>query len=96
MHNPFRNTILVMLVASTLMLGGCAGGGGGAGYWFHILFVIIPMVAIGVYLLKRTEAMNDSLYILEGQLKRLSSKIDSIEEKVAKNQKPEPKKRTKS
>jgi len=46
-------------------------------------------------LLRRTESTNDSLYILEGQLKRLSSKLENLEEKVTELTEKENKARTK-
>jgi hypothetical protein len=46
-------------------------------------------------LLKRTESTNDSLYILEGQIKRLSSKLENLEEKVTELTEKENKSKTK-
>lgn len=72
----------------TLNITGCAGGGSGPGYLFQLIFIVVPLVGLGILLLKRTESANDSLYILEGQIKRLSAKIDSIEEKLSTTTKP--------
>ena len=81
-----RKTILAIAVIFIgLNITGCAGGGSGPGYLFQLIFIVAPLVALGILLLKRSESANDSLYILEGQIKRLSSKIDSIEEKLAEN-----------
>lgn len=63
-----------------LFLSGCSEYG--PGYLFQLIFIVAPLVALGVMLLKRTESTNDSLYILEGQIKRLSSKLESLEAKV--------------
>lgn len=84
-------TIAIILMA--LNITGCAGGGSGPGYLFQLIFIVVPLVGLGILLLKRTESSNDSLYILEGQIKRLSAKIDSIEEKLAES-KPKTTKRT--
>ena len=78
-----RNFVILGLIISTAMLSGCSGGGSGPGYLFQIIFIVIPVIGLGLLLLKRSESTNDSLYILEGQLKRLSAKLDSLEQKVA-------------
>ncbi len=80
-----RTTAFIGIILSAVMLSGCSGGGGGSGpgYLFQIIFIVLPMVGLGLLLLKRSESTNDSLYILEGQLKRLSAKLDSLEEKVS-------------
>ena len=78
-----RITIYTGLLLTSIMLSGCAGGGSGPGYLFQIIFIVLPVVGLGLLLLKRSESTNDSLYILEGQLKRLSAKLDSLEEKVS-------------
>ncbi len=75
---------------------GCASGSGsGPGYLFQLIFIVLPLVGLGILLLKRTESANDSLYILEGQIKRLSAKIDSIEEKLSDTKSQTTKKTTK-
>ncbi len=68
------------IIYTGLFLGGCSEYG--PGYLFQLIFIVAPLVALGVMLLKRTESTNDSLYILEGQIKRLSSKLESLEAKV--------------
>ena len=78
-----KNLTIFGLIASAALLSGCSGGGSGPGYLFQIIFIVIPLVGLGLLLLKRSESTNDSLYILEGQLKRLSSKLDNLEQKVA-------------
>jgi len=72
--------ILSAIIYSGLFLGGCSDSG--PGYLFQLIFIVAPLVGLGVMLLKRTESTNDSLYILEGQIKRLSSKLENLEEKV--------------
>ncbi len=72
--------ILSAIIYSGLFLGGCSDSG--PGYLFQLIFIVSPLVGLGVMLLKRTESTNDSLYILEGQIKRLSSKLENLEEKV--------------
>jgi len=79
-----RKTLLaIAIIFIGLYITGCAGGGSGPGYLFQLIFIVVPLVGLGILLLKRTESTNDSLYILEGQIKRLSAKIDSIEEKLS-------------
>ncbi len=88
----------ILLATALLFIGfnitGCAGGGSGPGYLFQLIFIVIPLVGLGFLLLKRTESANDSLYILEGQIKRLSAKIDSIEEKLSESRNPSSTKKT--
>lgn len=69
------------IIYTGLFLGGCSQYG--PGYLFQLIFIVAPLVALGVMLLKRTDSMNDSLYILEGQIKRLSSRLESLEAKVS-------------
>jgi hypothetical protein len=64
------------------LLSGCSGNPQGAGYWFHILFILLPLIIIGVLLLRRIESLHDSVFTIEGQLKRLSGKLDNIDEKI--------------
>ncbi|GJM16257.1 MAG: hypothetical protein DHS20C13_15840 [Thermodesulfobacteriota bacterium] len=90
MRKAFLMITIIFLGLSTT---GCAGGGSGPGYLFQLIFIVVPLVGLGILLLKRTESANDSLYILEGQIKRLSARIDSIEEKLS-NSQPKTTKRT--
>ena len=79
-----RIILATALILIGLNITGCASGSGsGPGYLFQLIFIVVPLVGLGLLLLKRTESANDSLYILEGQIKRLSAKIDAIEEKLA-------------
>jgi outer membrane murein-binding lipoprotein Lpp len=73
-------TLIAGLIFSGLFLTGCDGGE--PGYLFHLIFIVGPIITIGILLLKRSDATNDSLYILEGQVKRLSAKLDALEEKI--------------
>ncbi len=86
-------TMAIAILLVGLNMTSCAGGGSGPGYLFQLIFIVAPLIGLGVLLLKRSESANDSLYILEGQIKRLSSKIDSIEEKLS-NTEPKATKRT--
>ncbi len=64
------------LILTSVLLTGCTGS---PGYWFHILFIIIPLIAIGNYLYKKLSDINESIYVIEGQLKRLISRIEQLE-----------------
>lgn len=88
-----KTFLMVAIIFVGLSITGCAGGGSGPGYLFQLIFIVVPLVGLGILLLKRTESANDSLYILEGQIKRLSARIDSIEEKLSDPQ-PKTTKRT--
>lgn len=61
---------------------GCSGNPQGAGYWFHIIFILLPLILIGVFVIKRIETLHDSVFTIEGQLRRLSGKLDNIDEKI--------------
>ena len=76
----FKNP--VKLLSVVFVLSGCAGNPQGAGYWFHIIFILLPLIVIGVLLLRRIESLHDSVFTMEGQLKRLSGKLDNIDEKI--------------
>jgi outer membrane murein-binding lipoprotein Lpp len=84
---------LSAIIYSGLFLSGCSENG--PGYLFQLIFIVAPLVGLGVMMLRRTESTNDSLYILEGQLKRLSSKLENLEEKVTELTEKENKARTK-
>jgi outer membrane murein-binding lipoprotein Lpp len=84
---------LSAIIYSGLFLSGCSQNG--PGYLFQLIFIVAPLVGLGVMLLKRTESTNDSLYILEGQIKRLSSKLENLEEKVTELTEKENKAKTK-
>jgi outer membrane murein-binding lipoprotein Lpp len=84
---------LSAIIYSGLFLSGCSENG--PGYLFQLIFIVAPLVGLGVMLLKRTESTNDSLYILEGQIKRLSSKLENLEEKVTELTEKENKAKTK-
>ena len=89
-----RNTnALFSLILITLLFSSCAGSGNSPGYLFEIVFIIIPLLIIGHYLYKKIETANESLYVIEGQLKRITSKLEELEEKLGK--KPDSTKRTK-
>lgn len=85
--------ILSAIIHPGLFLGGCSDSG--PGYLFQLIFIVAPLVGLGVMLLKRTESTNDSLYILEGQIKRLSSKLENLEDKVSELTEKENKARSK-
>ena len=84
---------LYSLILIVLFVGSCSGSGNSPGYFFEIIFIIIPLLIIGHYLYKKIETANESLYVIEGQLKKITSKLEELEEKLGK--KPEPTKRTK-
>ena len=58
-----------------LILTGCSGEGG-AGYWFHIIFVMIPLGIILYLLDNKIDDISDSLFKLEGKINTLSYKVD--------------------
>ena len=75
----FLTTILLLLFIQS-----CAGSGNSPGYLFEIIFIVVPLLIIGHYLYKKIETANESLYVIEGQLKRLASKIEELEQQLVK------------
>ncbi|MGQ0793985.1 MAG: hypothetical protein ACT4NX_07885 [Deltaproteobacteria bacterium] len=75
-------TLAAALIAASALATGCAAGTGGAGYGFLLIFILAPLAGIGLMLLKRADTLADSLYTIEGQIKRLAGRLDSIEEKI--------------
>lgn len=78
------NMINLIIAGSALMLTSCAGGNN-PGYLFHIIFIIAPIILIGHYLNKKLDSTSETLYVLEGQLKRIINKIEKIEEELSSN-----------
>lgn len=90
-----KTTNYIAILCAAILLSGCAGGGSGPGYLFQIIFIVLPVAGLGLLLLRKSESTNDSLYILEGQLKRLSAKLDVLEQKVSELTQKETKTRSK-
>jgi hypothetical protein len=61
----------------------CQGSGNNPGYLFQIILIVVPLFIIGHYLHKKIESANESLYVIEGLLKKLSTRIEALEEKLA-------------
>ncbi len=88
----FSNVLMIILLIPILT--SCAGRDNTPGYIFEIIFIVIPILIIGHYLHKRIETANESLYVVEGQIKRLLTKLEKIEESMDKTSEPKSKKRT--
>lgn len=65
-------------IISALFLTSCSGGED-PGYLFHIIFIIIPLILIGHYVYRKLEATAETLYVIEGQLKRIITRLDKLE-----------------
>jgi len=74
----------VAILPLVLALNNCSGQSEGAGYWFHLIFVVIPLVIIGFIIFIKSEKIIDSLFTIEGQLKKLAKKVENLEEKLRK------------
>ena len=90
--NINQTGLLIILFTAPLVLSGCSGSGNSPGYLFQIILIIVPLFIIGHYLHKKLESANESLYVIEGQLKKLTARIEALEEKLAEKA---PAKRTK-
>lgn len=87
----FSNVLIILLVP---ILASCTGRDNTPGYIFEIIFIVIPILIIGHYLHKKIETANESLYIVEGQIKRLLTKLEKLEESIDKISESNSKKRT--
>ncbi len=83
------------LLALVLVLAGCgekeisqAGGISLPGYWFHLIFIFLPLLVIIAKLFTDLRELKDSLLSIEGQQKRLLSRIEALEEKLEKKPAP--------
>jgi len=74
----------VAILPLVLALNNCSGQSVGAGYWFHLIFVLIPLIIIGFIIFIKSEKIIDSLFAIEGQLKKLTNKVENLEEKLKK------------
>jgi hypothetical protein len=54
----------------------------GPGYWFHLFFIVLPLLVVMVKLFMDLSAVRESLYALESQFRRLNSRLDELEEKL--------------
>jgi len=70
------------LLTMAIFISSCSGNPQGAGYWFHIIFILLPLILIGVILFKRIESLHDSVFTIEGQIRRISGKLDDVDEKI--------------
>jgi hypothetical protein len=78
------NLGIVSIIPLVLILNNCAGESHGAGYWFHFIFVVTPLVIIGFIIFIKSAKIIDSLFTIEGQIKKLSGKLENLEEKIKK------------
>lgn len=74
--------ITQILGLSTIIFFTSCAGGSNPGYLFHIIFIIIPLIFIGHYIHKRLVSSNESLYVLEGQLKRIITRLEKLEDRI--------------
>ncbi len=77
-----KQIALLIIIATVPLLYSCSGSGSGPGYLFQIILIVIPLFIIGHYLHKKIESANESLYVIEGQLRKLTTRIEALEEKL--------------
>lgn len=78
----FKLTSLTLIILTAPFLSGCSGSGNSPGYLFQLILIVVPLFIIGHYLHKKIESANESLYVIESQLKKLAGKIEALEEKM--------------
>lgn len=52
------------------------------GYWFQLIFIVLPLAVILVKIFVDLAAARESLFSLESQFRRLNSRLDELEEKI--------------
>ncbi len=77
-----KQIALLIIIVTVPLLYSCSGSGSGPGYLFQIILIVIPLFIIGHYLHKKIESANESLYVIEGQLRKLTTRIEALEEKL--------------
>lgn len=77
-----KQIALLIIIATVPLLYSCSGSGSGPGYLFQIILIVVPLFIIGHYLHKKIESANESLYVIEGQLRKLTTRIEALEEKL--------------
>jgi len=77
-----KQIALLIIIATVPLLYSCSGSGSSPGYLFQIILIVVPLFIIGHYLHKKIESANESLYVIEGQLRKLTTRIEAIEEKL--------------
>jgi len=77
-----KQIALLIIIATVPLLYSCSGSGSGPGYLFQIILIVVPLFIIGHYLHKKIESANESLYVIEGQLRKLNTRIEALEEKL--------------
>ena len=61
---------LILIIVTVPFIFSCSGSGGSPGYLFQIILIVVPLFIIGHYLHKKIESANESLYVIESQLKK--------------------------
>ena len=74
------NPNFISLSFCLLILTRCSSEGG-AGHWFHILFVTVPLGFILYLLNKKIDDVSESLFKIEAQMSKLSSKLEKNDKK---------------
>lgn len=87
-----KQIVFLITIVLVPLLYSCSGSGSGPGYLFQLILIVVPIFIIGHYLHKKIESANESLYVIEAQLRKLTARIEALEEKL--NEKT-PAKRTK-
>ena len=49
------------------------------GYWFHLVFIVLPLVLVLVKLFREFREVSESLITLEGQVRRILSRLEDLE-----------------
>lgn len=74
-----KSLLYFLTMFTILALTGCSGNnGGGAGYWFHIIFIMLP-AGISLYLInKKLDSLNETVNRQADKLSNIYSLIDKV------------------
>ena len=53
------------------------------GYWFQLIFIVLPLIVILAKIFIDLAAIRESLFGLESQFRRMNSRLEELEEKLS-------------
>jgi len=79
-----KQITFIIAIVTVPLLYSCSGSSSynGPGYLFQIILIVVPLFIIGHFLHKKIESANESLYVIEAQLRKLTIRIEELEEKL--------------
>jgi hypothetical protein len=53
------------------------------GYWFQLIFIVLPLIVILAKIFIDLAAVRESLFSMESQFRRVNSRLEELEEKLS-------------